>query len=123
MNTYTSAIIDRLTSLTEAEFHNDETRANLLKELMHSQQLLCTVQELLCLNSTELLSVDEIADLFQESSVSIQALVEENQKILTLDGMSDQYLSTRAVFRLASLLPNNPIAQECVSQLLNIALR
>lgn len=123
MNVFTAKMINRFASLTEEEFHCEEKSPHMLAELMKNQQILQTAKELLSLNSTEVFQVDEVAEIFEEKGETLLGLLEENRQLLTLDGATDYYLSVRAVFRLATLLPQNPIAQECVCQLMNIALR
>ena len=123
MNTFSAAMIDTLAKLTEEEFHSRPQRDRLMKELNRMTSMIETVHELLLLEKSTLFHIDEMAELFEEDPAHIQAVITSNSRLLTLDGMMDDFLSLRAVFRLASLLPQNPIAQECVSQLLDTTLR
>ena len=123
MNTFSAAMIDTLANLTEEEFHSESQREHLLKEFNRMTSIFETVHELFLLEKSALFHVDEMAELFEEDPNLIRTVIDSNSRLLTLDGMMDDYLSLHAVFRLATLLPQNPIAQECVSQLLNIALR
>lgn len=123
MNSFSADMIDTLANLTEEEFRSHFQRDRLLEELNRMTTIRETVHELLLLENSALFHIDEMAELFEEDPNLIRTVIASNAKLLTLDGMLDDYLSLRAVFRLATLLPQNPIAQECVSQLLNIALR
>jgi len=121
MNTFSADLIDTLANLTEEEFHSEPDR--LLKELNRMTNILETVHELFLLEKSTLFHIDEVAEFFEEDPAHIQTVITSNSKLLTLDGMTDDYLSLHAVFRLATLLPQNPVAQECISQLLDTALR
>ena len=70
-----------------------------------------------------LLTVEDAAYILEEDPDDIRGLIENNQELFALDGWKDPHLTVRAFFRLAGLLQDNPLAQECISQLLNIALK
>ena len=121
MKTFSANLIDTLTNLTEEEFHSEPD--HLLKEFNRMTNILETVHKLFLLKKSTLFHIDEMAELFEEDPAHIQTVITSNSRLLTLDEMTDDYLSLHALFRLASLLPQNPIAQECISQLLDTALR
>ena len=123
MNIVTSHYLDLIANLTEEEFHDEEIRQHLQNEIGRIQDILSTVKELLLAKPTTLLTVEDAAYILEEDPVELWDLVEQHEELLTLDGWKEPYLSIRAFFRLTTFLPENPIAQECVSQLLNAALK
>ena len=123
MNTFTAECCDRFVALSEEEFHNEETRRHLQKDIERMQSILSTVKELLMLDSSYPLTVEDAAYILEEDPLELHEIIKENQSLLSLDGWKEPYLPVRALFRLATFLPKNPIAQECVYHLLNIALK
>ena len=123
MNTYTAECCDRFVTLSEEEFHNEETRRHLQKNIERMHSILSTVKELLMLDSSYPLTVEDAAYILEEDPLELHEIIKENQSLLSLDGWKEPYLPVRALFRLATFLPKNPIAQKCVYQLLNIALK
>jgi len=123
MNTFTANCLGSLASLTEEEFHNEEIRQQLANDHARMLDILSTVKELILTNPMKVLTVDYAAFILEEDPDDIRGLIEENQELFTLDGWREPYLTVRAFFRLAGLLQDNPLAQECISQLLNIALK
>ena len=123
MNTFTANCLGSLASLTEEEFHNEEIRQQLANGHARMLDILSTVKELILTNPMKVLTVDYAAFILEEDPDDIRGLIEENQELFTLDGWREPYLTVRAFFRLAGLLQDNPLAQECISQLLNIALK
>ena len=123
MNTFTAECCDRFVALSEEEFHNEDNRRQIQKDLERAQSILSTVKELLMLDSSYPLTVEDAAYILEEDALKLQEIIKENQSLLSLDGWKEPYLTVRALFRLATFLPKNPIAQECVYQLLNIALK
>ena len=123
MNTFTANCLDSFASLTEEEFHNEDNRRQIQKDLERAQSILSTVKELLMLDSSYPLTVEDAAYILEEDALKLQEIIKENQSLLSLDGWKEPYLTVRALFRLATFLPKNPIAQECIYQLLNIALK
>ena len=94
-----------------------------LLEHIAVQDILSTVKELLLTKPTTLMTVEDAAYILEEDPLELWDLVEQHEELLTLDGWKEPHLSIRAFFRLTTFLAENPIAQECVSQLLNIALK
>ena len=123
MNTFTANCLDSFASLTEEEFHNEEFRQQLANDHAKMLDILSTAKELILTNPMKRLTVEYVAFILEEDPEDIRGLIEENQKLFELDGWKEPYLTVRAFFRLAGFLPDNPIAQECISQLLNIALK
>lgn len=123
MNTLTANYLDRFASISEEEFHDEEVLQQLMNDRTRMLDVLSTAKELILTNPMKLLTVEDAAYILEEDSDDIRGLLEENLELFMLDGWKEPYLTIRAFFRLAGLLPNNPLAQECVSQLLNIALK
>lgn len=123
MNTFSAECCDRLANLTEEEFRDEETRRQFQKDLDRMQSILSTVKEWILAKPETLLTLEDVAYIFEKDPLELRELMEENQSLLALDGWKEPYLTVRVLFRLATLLPKNPVAQECVDQLLNIALK
>ena len=123
MNIVTSDYINRLANLTEEDFHDEEIQQHLQNESGRIQDILSTVKELLLVKPTTLLTVEDAAYILEEDPMELLSLIEQHEELLTFDGWKEPYLTIRAFFRLATFLPDNPLAQECVCQLLNIALK
>jgi len=123
MNTFTTNCLDFLASLTEEKFHNEEFRQQFVNDHARMLDILSTAKELILTNPMKVLSVEYAAFILEEDPDAIRGLIEDNQELFTLDGWKEPYLTVRAFFRLTGLLPDNPLAQECISQLLNIALK
>ena len=123
MNIVTSDYINRLASLTEEDFHDEEIQQHLQNESGRIQDILSTVKELLLARPTTLLTIEDAAYILEEDTLELLDLIEQHEELLTFDGWKEPYLTIRAFFLLATFLPENPLAQECVCQLLNIALK
>lgn len=123
MNTFAADYIDRFACITEEEFHDEELRQHFTNVRTRMLNIVSTAKELILTNPMKLLTVEDAAYILEEDPDDIRSWIEENQELFTLDGWKEPCLTIRAFFRLAGLLPNNPLAQECVSQLLNIALK
>ena len=121
MNTFTADCLDSFASLTEEEFHNEEFRQQFANDHARMLDLLSTTKKLILANPMTLLTVEDAAYILEEDPDDIRGLIEDNQELFTLDGWREPYLTVRAFFRLAGLLPDNPLAQEGISQLLTIA--
>ena len=123
MNTFTVECCDRFAALSEEEFHNEDNRRQIQKDLERMQSILSTVKELMMVDTSYPLTVEDAAYILEEDALKLQEIIKENQSLLSLDGWKEPCLTVRVLFRLATFLPKNPIAQECVYQLLNIALK
>ena len=123
MNTFTANFLDSFASLTEEEFHNEEIRQQLANDHARMLDILSTTKKLILAAPMTLLTVKDAAYILEEDPDDIRGLIENNQELFALDGWKDPHLTVRAFFRLAGLLQDNPLAQECISQLLNIALK
>ena len=123
MNIVISDYINRLANLTEEEFHDEEIRQHLQNKIGRIHDILSTVKELLLAKPTTLLTVEDAAYILEEDPLELWDLVEQHVELLTLDGWKEPYLTIQAFFHLTTFLPENPIAQECVSQLLNAVLK